>query len=90
MSPRARRWQHAEGDVRAPGAPGAFEEHRLGRTRSRSWIDLRRLQVGPGAVLVSPFAQPRWLDRYRGILLYLDGADREAVLAIVRERVGKS
>lgn len=63
------------------------EERRLWGTRSRSWADLRRVQVGPGAALVSPFANPTWLDRYRGMILYLDGADRDEVVGILRARV---
>lgn len=64
------------------------EERRLWSSRSRRWADLRRVQVGPGAALVSPFARPSWLDRYRGMMLYLDGADRDAVVDILRARVG--
>ena len=63
------------------------EEHRLGRRKARVWSELRRVQAGPGAVLVSPFARPNWMDRYRGIVLYLDGADRTQVLAEVRARI---
>jgi hypothetical protein len=64
------------------------EERRLLQTRTRRWSDLRRFQVGPGAALVSPFAEPTWLDRYRGLMLYLDGADRQRVVEILEERVG--
>ena len=63
------------------------EERRLWSSRRRRWGDLRRVQVGPGAALVSPFARPTWLDRYRGIVLQLDGADRDHVVAILRQRV---
>jgi hypothetical protein len=62
-------------------------EKRLFRHRSRAWSDLRRVQIGPGAALVTPFARPSWLDRQRGIMLYLDGADRDQVVAILRERI---
>lgn len=64
-----------------------LEERRLGRRRARPWSELRRLEVGPGAALVSPFARRSWLDRHRGLLLLLDGADRERVVALLRERV---
>jgi hypothetical protein len=60
------------------------EERRLGRRRFRAWSELRRVQVGRGAALVSPFARKHWLERYRGLLLYLDGADRDAVIAALR------
>jgi len=63
-------------------------ERRLWHTRSRRWADLRRMQVGPGAALVSPLGRASWMDRYRGLILYLDGADRDQVLRILRERVG--
>lgn len=65
-----------------------IEERRLLRTRARRWADLRRLQVGPGAALVSPFAHPTWLDRHRGLVVYFDGAtDRDQVVAILREKI---
>lgn len=63
-------------------------EERRGWTRKRrAWGDLRRVEVGPGAALVSPFAVRSWLDRHRGVVLYLDGADRDAVVATLRARV---
>lgn len=64
-----------------------IEERRLGRRRARRWDELRRLQVGAGAALVSPFARRSWLDRYRGIIVMFDGADREAVVALLREKI---
>jgi hypothetical protein len=66
------------------------EERRLGRRRYRAWRDLRRAQVGPGAALLSPFARPHWLERYRGLMLHLDGLDdgaRAQVIAAVREKI---
>ncbi|HLU68568.1 MAG TPA: hypothetical protein VKZ63_19940 [Kofleriaceae bacterium] len=63
------------------------EERRLGVRRARRWQDLRRVQVGPRAALVSPFARPSWMDRYRGVILLLDGADRDAVIAELRRRI---
>lgn len=60
-------------------------------TRSRRWSELRRLEVGRTAALVSPYQRARWLDRYRGILVILpapgDGAEREPVVRALRERV---
>jgi hypothetical protein len=64
-----------------------IEERRLGVRRARRWDDLRRLEVGPGAALVSPFASRRWLDRHRGFILMFDGADRDAVVAELRRRM---
>lgn len=65
------------------------EERRLGMRRARRWADLRRLEIGPGAALVSPFARKSWLDRTRGFLLLFDGADRQAVVAELRRRMGQ-
>jgi hypothetical protein len=64
-----------------------IEERRLGVRRTRRWQDLRRVEVGPGGALVSPFARRSWLDRHRGFLLLFDGADRDAVVAELRRRI---
>jgi len=64
-----------------------IEERRLLRSRSRAWRDMRRLQVGEGAALVSPFSRPSWLDRYRGLVLMFDGGDRDAIVEILRDKV---
>jgi hypothetical protein len=66
-----------------------IEERRLGMRRARRWGDLRRLEVGPGAALVSPFARRSWLDKSRGFLLLFDGADRSAVVAELRRRIAE-
>jgi hypothetical protein len=63
------------------------EEHRALRTKTRDWKHMRRYHVGPGAALVSPFANPSWMDRYRGLIMYLDGADRDKVAQILEEHV---
>lgn len=65
-------------------------ERRLGRTKSRAWTDLRRVQAGPGAMLLSPFARPHWLERYRGIIVYLDGADRTRAIELARAAITPS
>ena len=57
-------------------------------TRSRRWSELRRLEVGRAAALVSPYAQRRWLDRYRAITIYFDGGDRDAVIRELQARLG--
>jgi len=57
-------------------------------TRTRRWSELRRLEVGHAAALVSPYAQRRWLDRYRGLTIYFDGSDRDAVVRELRSRLG--
>ncbi|MDQ3369777.1 MAG: hypothetical protein M3680_30525 [Myxococcota bacterium] len=67
------------------------EERRLFVTRSRRWSELRRLEIGRAAALVSPYAQRRWLDRYRGITILFpatgEGAERAAVIAALESRV---
>ncbi len=57
------------------------------RRRERRFAELRRLDVGPDAALLSPFRAPSWLDRQRGLLVLLDGADREAVLSLLRSKL---
>jgi hypothetical protein len=64
-------------------------ERALGR-RARRFRDLRRVDVGRDVILVSPFARPSWLDRYRGLTLFLDGlgsAEREALVTLLRQKV---
>ena len=66
------------------------EQRRIFGRRFRAWADLRRLQVGPGAALVSPFARPSWMDRHRGFILYFDGLDpdrKNQVVELLRLRV---
>lgn len=64
-----------------------IEERRAFRRRSRQWADLRRLQIGPQAALVSPFASKSWMDRYRGLVVMFDGADRDEVVDILERQV---
>jgi hypothetical protein len=69
---------------------GGIEQRRFGARRFRPWSELRRVQIGPGAALVSPFARPSWMDRHRGFLLYFDGLDaggKAAVIATLRQRL---
>ncbi len=56
-------------------------------TRARPWNQLRRLEVGVRAALVSPYTQARWLDRYRGMTIYFDGSDRDAVVRLLEANV---
>jgi hypothetical protein len=65
-------------------------ERRLGRHKFRAWPDLRRVSIGKGGALISPFAKPSFMDRYRGILVYFDGADRDRVVALLRARIPKA
>jgi hypothetical protein len=66
------------------------EQRRIFGRKFRPWDELRRVQVGPGAALVSPFARPSWMDRSRGFLLYFDGLDdggKQQVVELLRARV---
>lgn len=59
------------------------EQRRVLSRKFRPWEELRRVQVGPGAALVSPFARPSWMDRHRGFVLYFDGLDAEGKRQVV-------
>jgi hypothetical protein len=63
-----------------------LEARGLFRSRARPWSELRRLEVGPRAALVSPLARRSRLDRYRGIYLLFDEGDRDRVVAALRDR----
>ena len=76
-----------EGNRSGNGGDEGIEERRVFRTRARLWSDMRRVQVGQGAALVSPFARPNWMDRYRAITLLFDGADRQQVVSILEQQV---
>ena len=65
-------------------------EVRLGRRRARPWGELRRVQIGKQGALVSPFTRASWMDRYRGITLLFDGAERSQVIASLRTRLETS
>jgi hypothetical protein len=64
-------------------------ERALGR-RARRFADLRRVEVGPDVILVSPFSRPSWLDRYRGLFVLLDGLDeprRTELVSLLRSKI---
>ena len=64
-----------------------IELRRAFTRRARRFRELRRFEEGAAGALVSPFAHRHWLDRYRGLELSFDGADRERIVAILRERI---
>jgi hypothetical protein len=66
-----------------------IQARRVFGTRSRRFRDLRRLDVSPRGdlVVVSPFARRSFFDRTRGLMVLLDGVDRERALAILKERI---
>jgi hypothetical protein len=63
------------------------EERRLFRHRFRPWAELRRLELGPRAALVSPFSRPTWLDRHRALVLRFDDGVAPLAAAILRARI---
>jgi len=56
-------------------------------TARRRWGDVKRVAARPAGVLVSPFERPSWLDSYRGLLLPVPPAGRDALLAELRGRL---
>jgi hypothetical protein len=64
-------------------------ERRLFVTRTRRWSELRRLEIGRAAALVSPYTQRRWLDRYRGMTIWFDGGERDAVIRALEEHLDR-
>ena len=58
----------------------------LGTIRRR-WDELRRSSPRPAGLLLSPYAQPHWLETYRGLLLPMPTRGRETLLADLRERL---
>ena len=64
------------------------EESRIFCRRSRPWSELRRLEVGESAALVSPLARPSLLDRHRGITLRFSHDNRPHVVAALRAHLG--
>jgi len=50
----------------------------LGTTRRREWNGVRRIELGRTKALLSSFAAPRALDRFRAVVVALDGAPPEA------------
>ena len=55
--------------------------------RDRPWSTIRRVSAGPGAMLLSPYRVPSWLERHRGLIVMFDGANRAEVLETARRLV---
>jgi hypothetical protein len=64
-------------------ATGVMARGLLGWER-RAWSGIRRAGIGPRAVLVSPFATARRLDRFRALVLPLPREHRDHLLTEVR------
>lgn len=63
----------------------SVEVRSLGVQRVRPWSEMRRFDVDPGGVFLSPFEKRSWLDAYRGVRL-LVGGNRDQVVAFVTAR----
>jgi hypothetical protein len=63
---------------------------RIGRFQRRSWQRLRTYSFGSNVVLLSPFTKPHLLDRFRGVVLLLDGAPVDALRASLAQRFASS
>ena len=70
-----------------------IESTRLFTRRRRRFRELRRLDVGPRAALVSPLRRPSMLDRVRGLVILFDGlasAERQRVVDHLRRQISES
>jgi len=47
----------------------------------RPWDAIRRARLGRHGLWVSPYTTPRWLDRFRSLMLPVPSADRERLVA---------
>ena len=62
-------------------------EQRLGRRRVRAWQELRRFTVGTRGALLSPFARPHWMERYRGMVLLFGAQPAAPVQALLAQKI---
>jgi hypothetical protein len=65
---------------------GGLETRFIGVTRRFTWDQFRSFYPDRNGVLLSPFPVPSRLENFRGLFVRFS-RNREAVLAIVRERV---
>lgn len=65
---------------------GGLETRFIGVTRRFAWDQFRSFYPDRNGVLLSPFPVPSRLENFRGLFVRF-GANRDAVLAVVRERV---
>lgn len=63
------------------------EVRHLGGVRRRAWSDVKRVATVPGGVLLSPSRVPSVRDRWRGIVLRVDG-DPAPILERARRLAG--
>lgn len=65
---------------------GGLETRFIGVTRRFAWDQYRSFYPDRNGVLLSPFPAPSRLENFRGLFVRFSG-NRDAVLAVVRERV---
>ena len=61
----------------------------LGQTQRTPWSRIKRFDVGPHGVFLSPFERPSRLDSFRGVLLRF-ARNADEVVAFVTDRIGQS
>lgn len=64
------------------------EMRNLGVPWRRRFEELKRLEEDPRGVFLSPFAEPKRLEEFRGLYLRCPEALRERLLAALRTRIG--
>lgn len=65
---------------------GGLETRFIGVTRRFTWSQFRSYYPDRNGVLLSPFPKPSRLENFRGLFVRFHG-NREAVMAVVRERI---
>lgn len=69
------------------GGEGVARQGPLGWAR-RPWRDVRRARLTPGGLLVSPYAEPHWLDVHRALFLPLPHGATGPLTAAIQSRLG--
>ncbi len=64
-----------------------ISERRLGTVRQRHWKDIARVDSGKNWLLVSPFSTPRWLDKYRGLVVWTEGTSHEELKSMIEAQI---
>jgi hypothetical protein len=54
-----------------------------------SWDDVKSVKMTLSHIYLSPFTDEHRLDAFRGVKLNLTNANRDQVIELIRERVGK-
>ncbi|MFI5370625.1 MAG: hypothetical protein ACHQ52_03635 [Candidatus Eisenbacteria bacterium] len=65
-------------------------ERRVGPlSERRGWHDLRHARWVPGAVWLSPFREPHWMERFRVLELPLPRAGRDRLRGALHDALGR-